>query len=144
MNKLERLKKLHNLIKLQEQDVLAEFKQTQLINMSLKNQIHDLSQYSESSSSRLMQKPVVMSEINIVRSFNTNVEVIIDQLNGKLNDNNKNLFMIAEKMKEVRSRIKSIERLADNERVQSEFEQQKKVQQQIDENINYQISTQKS
>jgi len=144
MNKLERLQKLKKLIKLQEQDVLAEFKDSQMLKDSIKSQIEDLSQHSTTCSNDLMSKPVVMSEINLVRSFNQNIELVIEQLNTKLDESDKNLYVIAEKMKEVRSRMKSIERLEHREQVQKNFEQQKYIQQQLDENINYTSSTRKN
>lgn len=141
MNKLERLQKLKKLIKLQEQDILAEFKNSQLIKDSIKNQIDDLSQHSATCATELMSKPVVISEINLVRSFNQNIELVIEQLNTQLGESDKNLYVIAEKMKEVRTRMKSIERLEYREQEQKNFEQQKYTQQQLDENINYSAST---
>ncbi len=142
MRKLARLEKIHKLIKLQEQDVLSEFKQLQQANIALKAQINDLTQHSQLSSEKIMQGSVTMNEINIVRKFNGNIETVLDQLNLKLEENNKKFLAIAEKVKQVRSRIKSIERLTERQQLKQDYQQQKHIQLQIEENINYLLSSQ--
>ena len=143
MSKLSRLKKIHKLVKLQEQELLAEFKNIQNINSSLKIQINDLSEHSKLSSNKLMEKTVNMHELSLVRSFNGNIELVLEQLNFKLSENNKKFLHVADKVKEVRSRIKSIERLEGRHQLQQDNELQKNIQQQIEENINYTLSSQK-
>ena len=142
MKKLQRLNKIYRLIKLQEQDVLAEFKQTQQVNTALKMQINDLTQHGKSSSDKLMHQAITINELNIVRTFNDKIELVLEQLNTKLSENEKNLMHVVDKIKDVRSRIKSIERLADRHQQIHDNELQKKIQHQIDENINYTLSSQ--
>ena len=143
MSKLSRLKKIHKLVKLQEQNVLAEFKNVQQINSSLKMQIDDLSQHSKLTNNKLMGKSVSIQELSLVKSFNGNIELVLEQLKFKLSENNKKFLQVADKVKEVRSRMKSIERLESRQQLQQDNDQQKNIQQQIEENINYTLSSQK-
>ena len=143
MSKLSRLKKIHKLVKLQEQNVLAEFKNVQQINSSLKMQIDDLSQHSKLTNNKLMGKSVSIQELSLVKSFNGNIELVLEQLKFKLSENNKKFLQVADKVKEVRSRMKSIERLESRHQLQQDNDQQKNIQQQIEENINYTLSSQK-
>ncbi len=144
MKKLTRLKKLHHLIKLQEQDILIAFKGTQKVSTDLKNQIEDLSQHNQTSAAKLMRQSVTMNEVNNVRSFNGKVEQVIDQLKLKLDKNDEKLLHVVEQMKEVKSRMKSIERLTQRETQQQDYVRQKHSQLQIDENINYKLGTNNS
>ena len=142
MNSLDRLEKLHKLIKLQEQDILAEFKETQRVSLALRVQIEDLVYHSQSASEKLMHQSIAMDQLNLVRSFNVKIEVVLEKLNIKLQENDTKLLKVAEKIKDIRSRIKSIERLIDRHQQRYNYQQQKYIQQQIEENINYTSSSQ--
>jgi len=142
MRNLQRLKKLHKLVSLQEHDVLIEFKEMQNASMALKAQMNDLTQHSQNSTHKLMQETVTASQINIVRKFNSNVEAVLEQLNEQLTESNKNFLIVAEKLKQVRGSIKSIEQLINRHQKLYDYQQQKNIQRQIEENINYTLSSQ--
>lgn len=142
MRKLQRLKKLHKLLKLQEQDVLAEYKQLQNISDQINVQINDLQNHSDKSADNLMQSTIDVNKLTLVRNFNQKIEVVIEQLHGRLVDNDKNFLIVAGKIKELRSSLTSIERLAEKHQLIENYEHDSNTQKQIDENINYTIASQ--
>ena len=142
MKKLARLEKIQKLIKVQEQKVFREFKEIQKNNAELKIQINDLAQHGQLSSNKLMQKSVSINEINLVRQFNGKIHLVLEQLNIQLADNEKKFLQTAEKIKEIRTRMRSIERLTDRHQQKHDYQQQKQAQRQLEENINYVFNSQ--
>ncbi|MDW3094364.1 MAG: hypothetical protein R8G33_01695 [Gammaproteobacteria bacterium] len=141
MNKVQRLEKLQKLLKIREQDVLAEFKQLQKTSNEIKMQINDLSNHGIQSEKKLMQNPVVIDQLTLVKNFNAKIEVVIEQLNVSLANNDKNFLIVADKIKELRTSLTSIERLTDKYQLIESCDQEKRTQKQIEENINYNLST---
>ena len=141
MSKVQRLNKIHKLLKIQEQDVLAEFKELQRISDEINMQINDLAAHSANSENDLMLRPVAVSQLTLVRSFNEKVEMVLQQLNARLLDNDKNYSIVADKLKEIRSSLTSIERLTDKHQSIDDYEQESNTQKQIEENINYTLSS---
>ncbi len=141
MNKVQRLNKLHKLLKIREQDVLAEFKQLQKTSHDIKMQINDLSNHGIQSEHKLMQNTVVIDQLTLVKNFNVKIEEVIEQLNISLANNDKNFLIVADKIKELRTSLTSIERLTDKYQLIQSYEKEKNAQKQIEENINYTIST---
>ena len=58
MNKLNRLNKLKNLMKIQEREVLIEFKEAQQINNRLRESILDLEDHKNNSASKMVNKEI--------------------------------------------------------------------------------------
>ena len=113
MNKLDKLIKLHKLLKIQEQKILIEYKELQSANDNIKNQIVDLRRHGNLYSNNMMTKLITMSEFNVVRSFGANVELVIKQLNEQLEKNEKQFVVVREKITELRGSLTSIQRLID-------------------------------
>lgn len=144
MKKIQRLKKLHRLLKLQEQDVLAEFKDLQNMSHQINKQISDLINHSAQSRNNLMHNAIDVSKLTLVRKFNQKIEMVIEQLHNRLADNEKNFLIVADKVKQLRSSLTSIKRLTDKHQLIENYEQDKNTQKQIEENINYTVSSQES
>ena len=142
MKKIQRLNKLHKLLKIQEQEVLAEFKDLQNINQQIKIQINDLLNHGAQSRNNLMQNSVAVSQLTMVRRFSEKIEIVIVQLQERLEANDKNFLIVADKVKQLRASLTSIERLTDKHQLIDNYEQDKNVQKQIEENINYTVSSQ--
>jgi hypothetical protein len=142
VKKVQRLNKLHKLLKIQEQDVLAEFKDLQSVSHQIKIQISDLTSHSAQSTNNLMQNTIDVNQLTLVRKFNEKIEVVIEQLQVRLADNNKNYLIVADKVKQLRTSLTSIERLTDKHRLIENYEQDTTAQKQIEENINYTVSSQ--
>ena len=140
MNKVQRLNKLHRLLKIQEQDVLAEFKQLQKTNHDIKMQINDLSQHGVQSEKGLMKNTIAIDQLKLVKHFNAKIEVVIEQLNIRLADNDKNFLIVADKIKQLRTSLTSIERLTDKYELIQGYKSEQLVQKQIEEYINHNIS----
>ena len=137
MNKIERLKKLHKLIKLQEQKVLAEFKEVQKINNTIKGHISDLKEHGEKSNKNNIIHSSTMSEFNIARQFNQKIIIALDELNMRLHENDKQFLVVGDKIKRVRSSLKSIERLNDKHQTLQDYREDIARQNEIEENLNY-------
>jgi erythromycin esterase-like protein len=144
VKKIQRLKKLHRLLKLQEQDVLAEFKDLQNMSHQINKQISDLINHSAQSRNNLMHNAIDVSKLTLVRKFNQKIEMVIEQLHNRLADNEKNFLIVADKVKQLRSSLTSIKRLTDKHQLIENYEQDKNTQKQIEENINYTVSSQES
>ncbi len=142
MTKVQRLNKLHKLLKIQEQGVLAEFKQLQSISHQIKAQINDLISHSVNSRNNLMQNTIAVSQLTLARKFNEKIEVVIEQLQVRLADNDKNYLIVADKVKQLRTSLKSIERLKDKHQLMENYLQDNNAQKQIEENINYSVASQ--
>ena len=142
MKKIQRLNKLHKLLKIQEQDILAEFKQLQSTSHKIKTQINDLVSHGEQSSSNLMHNSIAVSELTLVRKFSEKIGVVIEQLQARLADNDKNFLIVADKVKQIRTSLASIERLTHKHQLIECYEQDKHTQKQIEENINYTVFSQ--
>jgi hypothetical protein len=142
MTKVKRLNKLHKLLKIQEQGVLAEFKQLQSISHQIKGQINDLINHSAQSRNNLMQNTIAVSQLTLARKFNEKIEVVIEQLQVRLADNDKNYLIVAEKVKQLRTSLKSIERLEEKYQLMDNYFQDNSAQKQIEENINYSVASQ--
>ncbi len=137
MNKLIRLSKLKNLMKIQEQEILIEFKEVQQMNNSIKDNISGLEAHKNNSISNLINQDITMNELNVVRSFNHKVEAALDELTSQLDISDKQYASIAEKLKEAKKKSKSIEKLIQKEETISNIEEESKSQRQIDENISF-------
>lgn len=135
MTKVQRLEKLHRLLKIQEQDILAEFKQLQTVSNKIKMQIKDLTEHSENSMNNLMVNPIAISQLTLSRKFNEKIEVVIDQLNVRLSENDKNFLIVADKVKQLRSSLTSVDRLKNKHQLVENYEQENRVQKQIEENL---------
>lgn len=141
MNKIQRLNKIHKLLKIEEQGILAEFKENQKISHNINMQINDLVENCMQSSNHLLSRPVAINQVILVRQFNDKVELVLEQLHVRLAENDKNFSIVAEKIKQVRTSLTSIERLTEKHKSIENYEQDKHTQKQIEENINYRLSS---
>ncbi|GEM_PF-5485541 len=141
MNKVQRLNKLHKLLKIQEYDVLAEYKELQRINDQIKAQIYDLLNHSAQSTSKLANNSIDVSQLILVRRFNEKIELVVEQLQARLTDNDKNLESVTDKIMQLRASLTSIKRLTGKHQLIKDYENEQNIQKQIEENINYTLST---
>lgn len=141
MKKLQRLKKLYKLLKIQEQEMLVEFKELQNVNQQIKTQINDLFAHGSQSRNKLMYSSVDISQLTMVRRFSEKIEVVIEQLQSRLEANDKNFLIVADKVKQLRASLTSIERLIDKHQLIDNYEQDNNFQKQVEENINYTVSS---
>ena len=137
MNKLSRLNKLENLLKIEERKVLAEFKQVQRVNTAIQKHIDQLERYSRQASKSILTKSVSTGELHVARSFSQKVAAALTEVNARLGDNEKKFVMVGDKIRHVRSRIKSIQRLINKHQVIENNKQQSHIQKEIEANINY-------
>ncbi|MFK8027938.1 MAG: hypothetical protein AB8C40_07745 [Gammaproteobacteria bacterium] len=141
MKKVKRLEKLYKLLKIQEQDILAEFKQLQNTSHQIKMQIKDLADHSSQSAKNLKENPIAVSQLTLSRKFNQKIELVIEQLQVRLSDNDKNFLIVADKVKQLRTSLTSIERLKNKHQLLEDYEQENFTQKQIEENINFTVSS---
>lgn len=141
MKKSQRMNRLHKLMKLQEQAILAEYKQLQAENLNIKQQISDLHNHSKNSITHTMQDMVGINELTMVRKFSEKVEVVIEQLQVTLDNNDKNYMIVADKVKNLRASLTAIERLSDKHLILENYQDDLNEQKQIDENTNHKISS---
>tara|TARA_R110002049_G_scaffold13509_2_gene58470 strand:+ start:114754 stop:115185 length:432 start_codon:yes stop_codon:yes gene_type:complete len=141
VNKVQRLNKLHKLLKIQEYDVLAEYKELQRINDQIKAQIYDLLNHSAQSTSKLANNSIDVSQLILVRRFNEKIELVVEQLQARLTDNDKNLESVTDKIMQLRASLTSIKRLTGKHQLIKDYENEQNIQKQIEENINYTLST---
>ena len=137
MNKLNRLNKLKNLMKIHEREVLIEFKEAQQINNRIRESILDLEDHKNNSASKMVNKEIIMNELNIVRNFNQKVDSAIEELSKQLEMSDKVYASIAEKLKEAKKKSKSVEKLIHKEQSNFQYEEESKRQRQVDENITF-------
>ena len=137
MNKLTRLNKLKSLMKIQEQEILIEFKEAQLMNNSIRENISDLENHKCNSVEKLLNHDILMNDFNIVRSFNYKVESAVEELKSQLEVSDKLYATIAEKLKEAKKKSKSIEKLILKEESITNYEEENRQQRQVDENITF-------
>ena len=137
MNKLSRLNKLKNLMKIQEREILIEFKEAQQINNRIRESISDLEDHKNNSASKMVNKEIIMNELNIVRNFNQKVDSAIEDLSQQLEVSDKVYASIAEKLKEAKKKSKSVEKLIHKEQSNYQYEEESKRQRQVDENITF-------
>tara|TARA_R110002096_G_scaffold367398_3_gene560712 strand:- start:87 stop:518 length:432 start_codon:yes stop_codon:yes gene_type:complete len=141
VNKVQRLNKLHKLLKIQEYDVLAEYKELQRINDQIKAQIYDLLNHSAQSTSKLANNSIDVSQLILVRRFNEKIELVVEQLQARLTDNDKSLESVTDKIMQLRASLTSIKRLTGKHQLIKDYENEQNIQKQIEENINYTLST---
>ena len=137
MNKLDRLNKLEKLLKIQEKHVLVEFKEVQNLNDMIKNHIQDLELHDSHANKNVLNKPISTGELHIAKSFSQKVVVALAELNKRLDENEKQFLIVGDKIKRVRSSIKSIQRLIDKQQVIENNKQDNYRQKEIEANINY-------
>ena len=132
MNKVQRLNKLHKLLKIQEYDVLAEYKELQRINDQIKAQIYDLLNHSAQSTSKLAVNSIDVSQLILVRRFNEKIELVVEQLQARLTDNDKNLESVTDKIMQLRASLTSIKRLTGKHQLIKDYENEQNIQKQIE------------
>ena len=137
MKKLERLNKLKELMKINEREILIEFKEAQQVNNSIRENISDLQTHQNKSEDKLLHQKITMNDLTIVRTFNQKVEKAVEELSSQLEVSDKVYSAIAEKLKEAKKKSKSIEKLISKEEGFVNFEEESKRQQQVEENIGY-------
>ncbi|MFK7795431.1 MAG: hypothetical protein AB8B89_08785 [Gammaproteobacteria bacterium] len=121
--------------------MLVEFKELQNVNQQIKTQINDLFAHGSQSRNKLMYSSVDISQLTMVRRFSEKIEVVIEQLQSRLEANDKNFLIVADKVKQLRASLTSIERLIDKHQLIDNYEQDNNFQKQVEENINYTVSS---
>ena len=124
-------------MKIQEREILIEFKEAQQINNSIRESISDLEDHKNNSASKMVNKEIIMNELNIVRNFNQKVDSAIEELSKQLEMSDKVYASIAEKLKEAKKKSKSVEKLIHKEQSNFQYEEESKRQRQVDENITF-------
>ena len=124
-------------MKIQEREVLIEFKEAQQINNRIRESISDLEDHKNNSASKMVNKEIIMNELNIVRNFNQKVDSAIEDLSKQLEVSDKVYASIAEKLKEAKKKSKSVEKLIHKEQSNYQYEEESKRQRQVDENISF-------
>ena len=122
MNKFRRLGTIHKLVKLQEKMVLAEFSELQLQSEQLKQQLQHFAGIKRDSNKKLSSQNVYIHELASIRTFAQNLETAIAGIRQNLEITDNNYSLVAERIKELRTTLLSIERLLDKVRVQSSNE----------------------
>ena len=124
-------------MKIQEREILIEFKEAQQINNRIRESISDLEDHKNNSASKMVNKEIIMNELNIVRNFNQKVDSAIEDLSQQLEVSDKVYASIAEKLKEAKKKSKSVEKLIHKEQSNYQYEEESKRQRQVDENITF-------
>ena len=124
-------------MKIQEREILIEFKEAQQKNNRIRESISDLEDHKNNSASKMVNKEIIMNELNIVRNFNQKVDSAIDDLTKQLEVSDKVYASIAEKLKEAKKKSKSVEKLIHKEQSNYQYEEESKRQRQVDENITF-------
>ena len=124
-------------MKIQEREILIEFKEAQQINNRIRESISDLEDHKNNSASKMVNKEIIMNELNIVRNFNQKVDSAIEELSKQLEMSDKVYASIAEKLKEAKKKSKSVEKLIHKEQSNYQYEEESKRQRQVDENITF-------
>ncbi len=135
MLKSQKLCKLHHLISLQEKGLLVELNRTQQSVDALKSQINDLASHSHSSEKKIIDSTVNVNDLILIKSFSNRVSTAIDQMTSKLQKNEVKYSQMIDKVTESRRLIKSVERLTEKYKLAEKHAKQRKIQQQLEENI---------
>ena len=137
MSKAQRLIRIRKLVKLQEQMILAEFRELQLESEKYRNKIKDIIECKRQSYNRLAAKQLYANELKTVKSFNTQLEHVVNALRNDLHLTDTNYAIVGEKIKEVRTTLLSITRLVEKYQAIDSYSAELIEQKQLEENLNY-------
>ncbi len=137
MKKSNRLDTVHKLVKLQEQMILAEFSELQQQSDRLKGQLIHLAKIRSESNKKLTRQSLYIHELASIKVFEENVETAIDGIQQSLQVTDRNYAIVAERIKQVRTTLLSINRLIEKYQLIFSNEEALAEQKQTEEFLSY-------